>query len=114
MSRKKSFAAFWPEYLDAHRDPRTRAFHYLGTSLGVCSLIAFLVTMNWPFLVAAPILGYGMAMPVHPIFEGNLPKTFEHPALSFASDFYMLFLWATGRLPAELARLPPARPRASG
>ena len=44
-------------------------------------------------------------MPTHPLFEGNLPKTFEHPALSFVSDFYMLFLWASGRLPSELARL---------
>jgi len=107
MSEKTSFAAFWPEYLAAHRDPRTRAFHYLGTSLGVCSFIVFLFTREWPFLLAAPILGYGIAMPTHPIFEGNLPKTFEHPALSFACDFYMLFLWATGRLPGELARLPP-------
>ena len=73
MSRKKSFAAFWPEYLDAHRDPRTRAFHYLGTSLGVCSFIAFLITMNWPFLVAAPILGYGMAMPT-PDLRGQSPQ----------------------------------------
>jgi hypothetical protein len=46
-------------------------------------------------------------MPTHPLFEGNLPKTFEHPALSFVSDFYMLFLWASGRLSSELARLPP-------
>lgn len=104
-----SFAAFFPEYLAAHRDPRTRAIHYVGTTLGVCSLIVFLFSFDWRFLVAAPILGYGMAMPTHPIFEGNLPKTFEHPVLSFMSDFYMLFLWATGRLAAHLARLPEAR-----
>ena len=113
MSQRMSFAAFWPQYLDAHRDPRTRAIHYLGTILGVLSFIAFLVTLDWRFLVAAPILGYGLAMPTHPIFEGNLPKTFEHPALSFVSDFYMLFLWASGRLPSELARLPPAGSRSS-
>jgi len=100
-----TFAAFWPDYLGAHRDPRTRAVHYLGTSLGVCSLVVFLATGDWPFLVAAPIVGYGLAMPSH-LFEGNLPKTFEHPVLSFMSDFYMLYLWATGRLGAELARLP--------
>jgi len=107
MAKSPSFTAFFPEYLDAHRDPRTRAIHYFGTTLGVCSFIVFLATMDWRFLVAAPILGYGLAMPTHPIFEGNLPKTFEHPVLSFASDFYMLFLWATGRLGPELARLPP-------
>jgi len=102
-----TFAAFFPEYLDAHRDPRTRAIHYFGTTLGVASFVVFLFTMDWHFLVLAPVLGYGMAMPTHPIFEGNLPKTFEHPALSFVSDFYMLYLWATGRIGAELARLPP-------
>ena len=106
---RKTFAQFWPEYLDAHRDPRTRAVHYLGTVLGVASFLVFLATLEWPFLVAAPILGYGLAMSTHPLFEGNLPKTFEHPALSFASDFYMLYLWATGRLAPELARLPPRR-----
>lgn len=105
--QRKTFAAFWPEYLGAHRDPRTRAVHYLGTILGVVSFLVFLATGGWLFLVAAPILGYGLAMPSHRLFEGNLPKTFEHPALSFASDFYMLYLWATGRLGQELGRLPP-------
>ena len=113
MSKRMRFAAFWPKYLDAHRDPRTRAFHYLGTILGMCSFIVFLITMNWHFLLAAPILGYGLTMPSHPIFEGNRPKTFEHPALSFISDFHMLFLWVTRRLGLELARLPTSRSRPS-
>ena len=107
MAKSPSFREFFPEYLAAHRDRRTRAVHYFGTALGVCSFIVFLATMDWRFLVAAPLLGYGLAMPTHPIFEGNLPKTFEHPVLSFGSDFYMLYLWATGKLGAELARLPP-------
>ena len=108
MPDRLSFAAFWPQYLGAHRDPRTRAIHYLGTILGVVSLLAFLGTMDWPFLLAAPILGYGLAMPSHPLFEGNLPKTFEHPLLSFAADFYMLYLWIRGRITSELAGLPAA------
>ena len=106
MPDRPNVAAFWLEYLSAHRDPRTRAIHYLGTILGVSCLLAFLAAMDWRYLVAAPILGYGLAMPSHPLFEGNLPKTFEHPLLSFAADFYMLYLWARGRLASELARLP--------
>ena len=47
MSGRTSFAAFWPQYLDAHRDRRTRAIHYLGTILGVCSFVVFLVTLDW-------------------------------------------------------------------
>jgi hypothetical protein len=107
-ARRPSFTEFFPEYLAAHRDPRTRAIHYTGTILGVISLIVFLVTLRWEYLVAAPILGYGMAMPTHPIFEGNIPKTFEHPVLSFVSDFFMLYLFLTGGLGAYLQRLPPA------
>lgn len=114
MFGRISFAVFWPEYLDAHRDPRTRALHYLGTTLGVSSFVVFLITMNWHFLLAAPILGYGLAMLAHPIFEGNRPKTFEHPVLSFVSDFYMLFLWATGRLGPQLAQLQSPGSRLSG
>lgn len=108
MAERLTFTKFFPEYLAAHRDPRTRAIHYVGTTLGVCSFIAFLFTMDWKFLVAAPIIGYGMAMPTHPIFEGNLPKTFKNPVLSFMSDFYMLYLFVTGKLGSELQRLPAA------
>ena len=105
--RRPTFTAFFPEYLAAHRDPRTRAVHYIGTTLGVLSVIVFLFTMEWQYLVAAPILGYGMAMPTHPIFEGNIPKTFEHPVLSFIADFFMLYLFLSGRLASYLERLPP-------
>jgi len=102
-----SFTEFFPEYLAAHRDPRTRAVHYIGTTLGVISFIIFLFSYDWHYLVAAPILGYGMAMPTHPLWEGNVPKTFKNPFLSFASDFFMLYLFATGGLAAYLNRLPP-------
>jgi hypothetical protein len=105
--RSPTFTEFWPEYLGAHRDPRTRAVHYTGTILGVISFIVFLITMDWEFLVAAPLIGYLPAMSTHPIFEGNIPKTFEHPVLSFLSDFYMLYNFLTGRLAGELDKLPP-------
>ena len=110
--RSPTFTEFWPEYLGAHRDPKTRAVHYVGTLLGVASFIVFLVTMDWQFLVAAPLLGYVPAMSTYPIFEGNIPKTFEHPVLSFVSDFYMLYMFLTGRIGGEVARLPPASGRA--
>ena len=42
LSQRTSFAAFWPDYLGAHRDRRTRAVHYLGTSLGVADTMALI------------------------------------------------------------------------
>ena len=102
-----NFAEFWPDYLGAHRDPRTRAMHYFGTSLGVVCFLVFLSSGEWPWLIAAPICGYGFAFASHSLFEGNRPKTFEHPLWSFISDFYMLYLFLTGRISPELAKLTP-------
>ena len=99
-----SYAEFWPHYLRAHRDPRTRRVHYLGTSLGVALLIAAVLTADWRLVVAAPVIGYAFAWFAHGVFEHNKPATFGHPFWSFYSDFRMLFLWSAGRLGAELER----------
>ena len=99
-----SFAAFWPHYLAAHADRRTRACHYCGTTLGVLILLCFAAGGGWWALVAAPIAGYAPAWAAHAVFEHNRPATFDHPIWSFAADFRMLFLAATGRLAPELAR----------
>ncbi len=102
--RASTFAEFWPHYLDAHRDRRTRAMHYLGTGLGSVLLLAFIASGDWRLLVAAPVAGYACAWIGHGVFEGNRPATFGHPLWSFYGDFRMLFLWATGRLGPELER----------
>ena len=99
------FSAFWPEYLRAHLDPRTRALHYVGTSLSIVLLLAFLVTKDWRWLIGAPIAGYAFAWLAHLIFEKNRPATFDHPILSFMGDFYMLYLWLTNRLAPEIVRV---------
>lgn len=106
MAQFNSFIEFWPDYLGAHRDPRTRAMHYFGTSLGVACVLVFLATLHWPWIVVAPFCGYGFAFASHYIFEHNNPKTFEHPLWSFMADFYMLGRFLTGRLAPDLARLP--------
>ena len=97
----EGFHRFWPEYLAAHRDPRTRAIHYGGLAVALVLAIFFLSTWNWWMLVAAVAVGYGPAMASHPLIEGNIPKTFEHPVWSFMSDFYMFYLFLTGRLAPE-------------
>ena len=97
-----NYAEFWRRYLAAHADPRTRALHYIGTiaALGFVALAA--VGGDWRWLVAAPLVGYGLAWFGHAVFEHNRPQTFGHPAWSLFSDVRMLGLFLTGRLGAEL------------
>ena len=97
-----SYAEFWPHYLRAHRDPRTRAAHYLGTSLGVALVVLAAIRSDWRLLVAAPLAGYAAAWFAHAVFEGNRPATFGHPWWSFYSDFRILALWASFHLQPEL------------
>jgi hypothetical protein len=99
-----TYAEFWPRYLGAHRDPRTRALHYLGT-LGAAAVLALAVALrDWHWMVVAPVLGYGPAWLGHLAFERNRPETFAHPAWSLLSDLRMVGLFLTGRLGSELRR----------
>jgi hypothetical protein len=93
-----TYAEFWPRYLAAHRDPRTRMLHYAGTSTAVVLLIIAALTRQWPWLVAAPIVGYACAWTGHAVFEHNKPETFGHPFWSLYSDLRMLTLFLIGRL----------------
>ena len=102
--RIASYAEFWPHYLRAHRDARTRLTHYAGTVAGTALFVAGLGLGDWPLIVAAPVVGYAAAFSAHFVFEGNRPATFGHPLWSFYSDFRMLALCASGRLGPELAR----------
>jgi hypothetical protein len=104
-----SYEAFWLHYLRAHRDPRTRRVHVLGTALGLALAVLALLRLDWRLLVAAVLVGYAFAWFGHFVFERNRPATFGHPLWSFYSDFRMLFLWATGRLAPELDRAGIAR-----
>jgi hypothetical protein len=97
-------ADFWPRYLAAHADWRTRALHYLGTGGAVMLLGLAGIVHDWRPLVAAPIIGYGFAWLGHALFERNRPETFSHPLWSLVSDIRMLGLFLTGRIGRELRR----------
>ena len=99
-----TYAEFWPRYLAAHADKRTRALHYFGTSAGLLMMLVFAVTRNWWWLIAAPLVGYGCAWTAHLTFERNKPETFGHPFWSLYSDFRMLALFLSGQLRRELRR----------
>jgi hypothetical protein len=98
------YGEFWPRYLGAHADRRTRALHYLGTSAALACIAAAAIAGDWRWLVAALIVGYGPAWLAHAAFERNRPETFSHPIWSLLSDFRMLGLFLAGRLAGELRR----------
>ncbi len=96
-----TYREFWPRYLAAHSDPRTRRLHYVGTALAAAFAAAGIAN-DWRWILAAPIAGYALAWLGHLVFERNRPETFRHPAWSLFSDFRMLAMFLSGRLSDEL------------
>src|SRR5579862_7084004 len=70
-----SRAEFWSYYLAAHRDPRSRALHYMGTLGAAALLVLAALGRDWRWLVAVPFVGYGPAWLGHLVFEHNRPAT---------------------------------------
>lgn len=99
------FEDFWPYYLSQHRHRQCQRLHVIGTSLAIVLVLGAALTRHYGLLLAAPVVGYGLAWLGHFYFEKNRPAAFEHPLWSLRGDLRMLWLTYTGRLPAELARL---------
>jgi hypothetical protein len=101
----ESFEDFWPHYVGAHRDPRCRGLHYVGTALGIGSFATGVVTLN-PFPIAlAPVFGYGLAWVGHFVVEGNKPAAFDYWWYSLLGDMKMLGLALQGKMADEVTRL---------
>lgn len=98
----KSFAEFYPFYLQEHSHPTCRALHYIGSTLVICTLIYALVTAQYSLLWVLPVLGYGFAWVGHFFVEKNRPATFTYPLYSFVGDWVMLKDFLTGQLPKKL------------
>jgi hypothetical protein len=99
-----SFSDFWPYYLREHSKPRTRALHYVGTTLVLGTAILAGLSGRWMWLLAIPLAGYGFAWIAHFAVEKNRPATFTYPLWSLAADFKMWWLWLTRRLQPELEK----------
>lgn len=100
----RSFEEFWPSYVRAHADRTNRTLHFIGTTLAVGSAVAGLLTRRPSLLLAAPVLGYGLAWIGHFGVEGNTPATFKHPLWSLKGDFVMWWKIAAGQMDAEVER----------
>jgi hypothetical protein len=97
QDRYRTFREFYPFYLTEHVNPTSRRLHVVGTTLVVICLIAALATLNWSFLIAAPVIGYGFAWVGHFFFEKNKPATFKYPGFSLMGDFRLWFETVTGQ-----------------
>ncbi len=104
----KSFADFWPYYLNEHSQPATRALHAAGTTASLALLGTLIARRKWAWLPLPLVVGYGAAWISHFLIEHNRPATFQHPLWSFMGDYKMLALMLTSQLDAELARLAKA------
>lgn len=93
-----TFDEFWPRYVQAHRDPRTRLCHAAGTVAGTALVIAAVVTRN-PWVAAAGLAaGYGPAWFSHAVFERNRPETFRAPMASLRADYVMVWRMLRGTM----------------
>tara|TARA_Y100001978_G_scaffold122267_1_gene109057 strand:+ start:229 stop:585 length:357 start_codon:yes stop_codon:yes gene_type:complete len=97
LKRFKSFKEFYPYYLEEHKLPRTKLFHFMGTLGAITCLGLFVYTMSLWFVLAALFCGYGAAWISHFFIEKNKPATFKYPLYSLLGDYRMFFEILLGR-----------------
>ena len=76
----------------------------LGLPASLAGLLHSLSTLNFWWLLAGAVAGYGFAWVGHFFVEKNRPATFTYPLWSLASDYRMTWRWLTGRLHDDLMR----------
>jgi len=109
--KPRDFRAFWPHYLMAHRDPRCRALHFVGSTGAVIGLVLAIVLLNPLWILAGLVFAYAMAWTGHFLLERNRPATFGNPLWSFVGDIRMYLLWLSGNLAPALAEAEKSVPR---
>lgn len=101
-----TFEEFWPYYVSQHRNPTSRRLHFVGTTLGLgCVAVSPVFP---PALLAAPVVGYGMAWIGHFAFEKNRPASWQsakHFVWSFRGDLRMWRMMLVGDMDAEVERI---------
>jgi len=101
--RFHSYDEFFRFYLTQHSNRANRMMHATGTMLGLAVAATAVASGHSWYALLWPVIGYGFAWTGHFGMEKNKPATFGHPWWSFISDFRMLGLMVTGRLPKWMA-----------
>jgi hypothetical protein len=97
MKRFSSFKEFYPYYLEEHKLPRTKLFHFIGTLAAIIFLVELAYTQNPFYILGALLSGYGAAWISHFFVEKNKPATFKYPLYSLLGDYRMFFEILIGR-----------------
>jgi hypothetical protein len=105
MSEPQNFNQFWDFYVAEHSRPETRIFHFVGSMLGVATLVWLIVSGNWYLFPLALVPAYAMAWVSHFFIEHNKPATFKYPLWSFAGDWVMVWMMLQGKMSAEVERV---------
>lgn len=98
MTRPSGFREFYPYYLSEHSNRTCRRLHFIGTSVGLACVLQALESLNFCWLPAGLVAGYGFAWVGHFFFEKNSPATFTHPVYSFMGDWVMWKDMLTGKI----------------
>jgi hypothetical protein len=106
------FAEFFPKYLEAHADERTKIVHTCGLLSGLAIGAVGIARREPGVLLAGLAMGYLPAFVSHWVFEKNQPKSFTHPVLSFRADFVMAWKFLRGERDAAPEGTAAARPAA--
>ncbi len=101
----KTYAEFWDFYVAEHAQPLTRYLHFVGTLLGLVTLVWIIRNGNWLYLPLCLVIGYAFAWFAHFFVEHNKPATFKYPLRSFVSDYKMVFYMLTGRMNRDVERV---------
>jgi hypothetical protein len=97
-TKYRSFAEFYPFYLSQHANTVCRRLHFVGSLMVIAILTFSLVTANFLWLLALPVVGYGFAWLGHFGFEKNKPATFTYPLYSLQGDWVMFFQMLSGKI----------------
>jgi hypothetical protein len=95
----RTFAEFYPFYLNEHRNRTCRRLHFAGSTLALVCLAVAVTTGQPIFLLYGLLCGYGFAWIGHFGFEKNKPASFKRPLYSFMGDWVMYKDIWTGRIP---------------
>lgn len=94
----RSFADFYPFYLNEHANRTSRRLHFIGSCVAIALVVAAIATQTWWLVAVALVEGYAFAWIGHFFFEHNRPATFKYPLLSLMGDWRLWWDIVTGKI----------------